>query len=452
MVHNSEAGKLAEVFDSNGIDVNTLLSLKITGEMDARDFRTLWGGQYGVNGGMKSIKFLDLGELTAIRAYEGIGGTNRLASLSGYGNETSEIYRDNEIPVMALCLNDCLEQIVLPPFITSIDGYAFWGAHALKRVSIPGSVTKIHAMAFSGCIGLETIELPPYLEYLYGTAFENCEKLTSEITLPKTLRHIGGGVFTGTRVSKITLSEENSYLFMDGQDVIYKASMDTLLTFPPYFKGRYAIYPQTRHIQHIAARNLIGITAVTFPDIIDTLSVKTFDGCSNLRYINIKTIKHLQPPYSAFRGCPFDTICISSRLMPERWASASFNTGAANSVDVNTCKLLVPEDSVEIFKNAYFWKDFKYLIGVKGTSTSVSDVNNEDNDLLIYPNPFWNILKIKGGKDTYEMSLFNAQGMELIRKNISANDIIETSNYPSGVYLITLKDKNTLVKSQKLIK
>ncbi|MEY2830207.1 MAG: hypothetical protein RIQ33_2065 [Bacteroidota bacterium] len=76
--------------------------------------------------------------------------------------------------------------------------------------------------------------------------------------------------------------------------------------------------------------------------------------------------------------------------------------------------------------------------------TAVDEVNL--SSFLIYPNPVQDIIHIKGTKD-YSCLLMNLLGTP-VRAN--DNDIIDVSDLPNGIYILTLISKNKILQ-QKII-
>jgi ABC-type transport system substrate-binding protein len=72
---------------------------------------------------------------------------------------------------------------------------------------------------------------------------------------------------------------------------------------------------------------------------------------------------------------------------------------------------------------------------------SVNDSQNELNDILIYPNPVNNILKlnIQSGHSFSKLLFYNLQGIEVLSTEIKEQ--IEISHLPRGVYFLKYGNK-----------
>ena len=83
-----------------------------------------------------------------------------------------------------------LETVTLPEGITTIGISAFNGCTALQHVSFSESITQIDRNAFCFCSQLESIVLPPHITEVQGAMFFDCEALRS-VTIPAEVTSIG---------------------------------------------------------------------------------------------------------------------------------------------------------------------------------------------------------------------------------------------------------------------
>ena len=88
----------------------------------------------------------------------------------------------------------CTSLVTLPPNLTQIEGWAFYGCTSLSNITLPPTLTEIGQSAFFGCTSLSEITLPANLTKIGASAFSYCTSL-SEITLPPTLTEIGEYTF-----------------------------------------------------------------------------------------------------------------------------------------------------------------------------------------------------------------------------------------------------------------
>lgn len=201
IVNVPEAGTLKECITAAGKDFRTLKNLKITGEIDSRDF-------YFMRDSMDALQALNLKEI----------------KIKAYGKE--EIYdmvnKEDQIPASAFYYNSkisgksSLTRVVLPDKLTSIGARAFYGCHNLTgSLIIPEGVIDIQTGAFLGCKSLTGIlSLPSTLKYIgngqrengeidfdasegidyYGGTFSDCG-FTCELIIPDNVELIRGHCF-----------------------------------------------------------------------------------------------------------------------------------------------------------------------------------------------------------------------------------------------------------------
>lgn len=103
--------------------------------------------------------------------------------------------------------------------ITEIPDYAFLGCCNLRKVTLPEGLKKIGFQAFSECSSLESINFPESLEDIDSNSFAYCANLDN-LKFPVSLRHIGHNAFSFcSALSQIELppsvEELESYAFSD---------------------------------------------------------------------------------------------------------------------------------------------------------------------------------------------------------------------------------------------
>lgn len=164
-------------------DCSTITSLKISGHIDASDFRFIkWN--------CINLEHIDISDVV-IDYYYGPNGTNE-----GY----DEKYPANEIPQGAFFYwMDTVENGVV---FENDERFFDEGMSSLKSVKLPVGITAIRRNAFARAYYLEEINIPEGVEIIDFVAFRYCESLT-EITLPSTIKEIGLWVFTAMPSLKV---------------------------------------------------------------------------------------------------------------------------------------------------------------------------------------------------------------------------------------------------------
>ncbi len=86
------------------------------------------------------------------------------------------------------------------------------------------------------------------------------------------------------------------------------------------------------------------------------------------------------------------------------------------------------------------------------TPTNIkSTINNKQSEIIIYPNPAQNELKIKNELSVTEVAIYNLEGKLVLNKQAKHIESIDVSILQKGIYLVCLKDKAG-IKNYKLIK
>ncbi|MBR2336868.1 MAG: leucine-rich repeat domain-containing protein [Clostridia bacterium] len=90
------------------------------------------------------------------------------------------IYTDGEEKIL-VDYNGTQTDLVIPDYITQINGYAFRDSDSLTSVEIPDSVTTIGFRAFYDCDSLTSVEIPDSVTTIGYSAFSDCYSLTSVV-------------------------------------------------------------------------------------------------------------------------------------------------------------------------------------------------------------------------------------------------------------------------------
>ena len=141
----------------------------------------------------------------------------------------------------------------------------------------------------------------------------------------------------------------------------------------------------TYNVTAIAAeafKNMTSIMSITIPESIRSIGEKAFAGCTSLKEI------------------------ICNILIPLDLNSADGGT-IFEGVDKETCKLYVPDNSVDAYKTAPIWSEFRNILGI-----STLGINN---------------IKIEGKT----MTIYNVNGQKV--------NAISTDELPHGLYIINGK-------------
>jgi hypothetical protein len=295
-------------------ELNTVTNLTITGNIDARDFKTM-------RDLMPVLADVDFSG-TTIMAYSGTEGT--------FGSVMID-YIGNELPKSAFQDKGTLSSIIIPSTVTSIGDVAFQQCIKLKSVNfvLPSSLKSIGWIAFTGCTALESISIPASTNLISELAFVNCSNLKS-VSIPASLQSIGKDAFLNTQAIFSVDASNSKYSALEG--MLLSRDMSFLYVCTNYKTGDLFV-----------------------PATVKTIGGNAFKGCNKLTSILLpKSILYINS--NAFDNCTGLTSIYSHNSIPPSLFSDAFK-----NLDQTSCVLLVPAGSEGSYSAASQWKDFGHI-------------------------------------------------------------------------------------------
>ena len=99
-----------------------------------------------------------------------------------------------------------------------------------------------------------------------------------------------------------------------------------------------------------------------------------------------------------------------------------------------------------------WWFDDVKVTGINIDKTSISQENIDKDKVKIYPNPVNDILNISAPENIESVKIINSIGQLIYQEKVNTNELkINTNNYKSGFYIISIKTKAQLI-TRKIIK
>lgn len=94
-----------------------------------------------------------------------------------------------------------------------------------------------------------------------------------------------------------------------------------------------------------------------------------------------------------------------------------------------------------------------FILAVQDTTTlSVNDIQNNENQVLLYPNPAKDVLTVSTKTALNEITLYDISGKQVLNKNnlTSNSETISLNKLSGGMYLVTIKTEKG-IQTKKLI-
>ena len=241
-----------------------------------------------------------------------------------------------------------IKKIKLPSSLETIERGAFAECKELKKLVIPGSVKIIELEILCGS-GIEELIVENGVEEISDYAFFECRKLRY-VSLPASLKMFGpdGAVFVDCpELVRVDVDKDNEYYCSNGQVIVNKRTMtivDGWGTESCNAADFSKEFLPTR-IGNNAFRKQSLLRFAILPTTIEEIGDGAFSDCKNLRQVN----------------------CLAT--VPPVLGKDAFKLNAINGKEFTplqeTLILLVPETSVEAYKNAPGWKEFKNIISIR---------------------------------------------------------------------------------------
>lgn len=314
--------------------------------------------------------------------------------------------------------------------VTGIHMQAFSNDNSILSLALGKNVKSIGESAFSGCKKLSKITFNDELKYIGGSSFNSTA--ISELNLPDSVEYIGGGAFLYcSNLADINLNKNIKSI---GERVFnntlwYKNQADGLIYKDDILfehKGDCNIYESlevkdgTRIVAGKALRNVY-CTRVVLPNSLEYICRGAFYKCSSLETINIPDNVEMIDTV-AFKECRFLNSKIKitkahvmasafyecenltevefgeevkflginafygcrqmKAIMCYAWNPPICGENTFGEINKETCKLYVPDGTLELYRNADVWKDFVNILEI--SSLGVEALVEDDTPIEYY--------------------------------------------------------------------
>lgn len=301
--------------------------------------------------------FAEQVEIDGIR-YEVIKKGKAATVIQG-GNYTGDItipdsivYEDvtcyvTSIGVAAFANCHDLTSIKIPNTVTSIEESAFYSCSNLISINIPEGISFIGKKTFKGCIKLPSIVLPNSVTWIGPYAFDHCYELTS-INIPEGVTEIGEYAFRNCE--KLT-----SINIPDGITAINGCTFQLCYSLESVILGS-----GVTNIDGSAFQYCSKLLSIKFPNSTNIIGPYSFQYCSNLKTVEIGSGITYINQY-AFANCEeLEVVTCKSTKVPVTVG------GAFDNSYIEYAKLIVPDESIDSYKESSPWMYFGNIEGISG--------------------------------------------------------------------------------------
>lgn len=387
VVHNAVPGGLERtIVDRLEMDPTKIKNLKLTGSITNEDYDFM-------HDKMTSLQRLNLKEVESIctpREYEGnkkeyiIPGSafygmttlikcvlpdklERIENQAFYNTSlTGALLLPEGLKYVAGFNNTKITSVQFPSTLEEIGFQAFdWCQSLMTEISFPESLKIIGQWAFQHSAIKGNLALPHNLESVGEYAFCNCIGLTGSLVIPDKVKVIPSSVFnhsgfTGTLTLPKGLVTIGAASFADTKfkgELNIPSSVTTIGSYAfgnTLFNGTLVLPSELISLGSQAFSGCWRLSGVVeIPENIISVPYMAFSNCTGLEGVVLhKDVEVIGP--SAFENCFGITSIICNAKTPPTIDPSSFNGVPKDNFTVE-----VPEASVNIYKNASNWSEFK---------------------------------------------------------------------------------------------
>lgn len=285
--------------------------------------------------------------------------------------------------------NLSVDSIILPPSVTTIDGWAFEGCQKLTYVNLPATLEEIPQGCFAGCTKLSKIALPGGISKIGNEAFSGCNGLT-DLELPELLREVGTDAFKRCKnLERVVFNGPLDKIWLDAfvgctklKEVVFKGAIGNLNGFAGCTSLEKVVLPEgLQTIESGVFKGCTNLKEITIPQSVREMGQSVFDGCSSLKEVvlpaampymqfwlfqNCSSLERLTIGEglkniggSVLDGCRSLRRIVVRCQQPPTYNDTTFPQEILDMFE--QAELVVPTDCKSAYHQADFWKNFKHI-------------------------------------------------------------------------------------------
>jgi hypothetical protein len=252
--------------------------------------------------------------------------------------------------------------------VNTIGKEAFYGCKEMTSLSIPNTVTLILGGAFQNCSGLTKLDIPDNIKAIYEKTFYGCSGLT-KLVIPKSVTNIEDWAFAGCKnLTSISLPENiteiSKFMLADCQSLIsieIPKSVNTIKAYAFYNCSSLTSLSLPKTLTEIEERTFYYCTSllsIEIPSTVNKIGDRAFEECNSLTSIEIGSgIQNINK--LAFASCTSlkELYCFAKNV-------PSTESDSFKDTNIKDVFLYVPSESINSYRNASPWKDFKQVVAI----------------------------------------------------------------------------------------
>lgn len=472
VVHNAVPGGLEKtIVDRLEMDPTKIKNLKLTGIITTKDYDFM-------SAEMTTLQRLNLKEVESV-----VDGVYAIPSeaLDHKGTLTKCILPDRLeiIGVNAFTNTSLSGTVLLPEGLRSVSGFkstkitnvhfpttletigyeAFKGCTSLIcEINLPESVAEIGPFAFSESAISGKLQLPEQLQSIGNSAFSKCLNLTGSLVIPDGVTQVGASTFEYCGfIGTLTLPKRLTQI---GDKAFFNTQFKGELNIPPtvttigdsafagtQFNGSLVLPFELLSLGtrvFYGCRRLSGV--VEIPENIVAVPSYLFYDCTGLEGIKLHKDVEVIEAFAFFNCFGIYTIVCEAKN-PPTIVSSSFNGVAKDNFTVE-----VPEASVNLYRNASNWSEFKRFAAHREFSISRNlyrTLNAEHSKTFVLRAPAGENWSVESKPDWVEVTPASGTGKADV--TVKMNALAKGSANRNGeiVFLLDGKDyRSTMTVEQ----
>ena len=288
-------------------------------------------------------------------------------SLESWLNITFEDAASNPISITRSLFinNEKLTVLNIPEGVSKINNFAFYHCDNLKRINMSNSVSSIGKGCFSNCISLTDVQFSTNIEEIGESAFSSCGSLT-EINIPNKCLRFGNYAFSATGINKITIPNNIKSIpvgiFSNCKKLnkcVIPESVENIREKAFFFcesLDKIVLPKSIKELGNTAFANCYSLEEIDIPESCSIIPMNCFLWCKSLKRIYIPS-SCIAIYENAFANClKLEEIHVLAQNTP-----TAYSTTFPSEI-YRKCKLIVPDDNVNDYKNADIWEKFTNII------------------------------------------------------------------------------------------